>query len=266
MDVGLENKRVLITAGAAGIGLATARAFSASGAQVAVCDIDAVALESAAAAEPGLLCLRADVSDPSEVDQVFEGVLGTFGGLDVLVNNAGIAGPTGPIEDCEPDAWRQTIAVNLDGTYLCCRRAVPAMRQEGSGCIVNLSSTAGLHGYPLRTPYAAAKWGIVGLTKSLAMEAGPYGVRVNAICPGSVSGPRMDGVIAAEAKARSVPEGRVRDQYLRQTSLRCFVDAEEIADLILFLASPRGAKISGQALAMDGHTESLSQVDLNDGP
>jgi len=262
MDVGLESKRVLITAGAAGIGLATAKAFWASGARVALCDLDSAALESVAASHPGITCLRADVSRAYDVDELFDEVLDAFGGLDVLVNNAGIAGPTGPIEDCEPDAWRQTVAVNLDGAYLCCRRAVRAMKQAGTGSIVNLSSTAGIHGYPMRTPYAAAKWGVVGLTKSLAMEAGPFGIRVNAICPGSVSGGRMDRVIAAEAVARRISSEQVRAQYLRQNSLRCFIDAEEIAELILFLVSARGTKISGQALTIDGHTEFLSQIDL----
>ena len=254
----LADQRVLITAGGAGIGRAIANAFSAAGARVAVCDVDADALADAKSQWQDLSTTHCDVSDPAAVDRLFEETLARLGGLDVLVNNAGIAGPTAAVEDCDTEGWRQTLAVNLDGSFFCARRAIPALKAAGGGAIVNLSSTAGLFGYPLRSPYVAAKWAIIGFTKTLAMELGAHGIRANAICPGPVDGPRMDRVIAAQAEARGVPEGEIRDSYTRGVSLRTFIQPEEIAHTVLFLCSPAGAKISGQALAVDGHTESLA--------
>jgi NAD(P)-dependent dehydrogenase (short-subunit alcohol dehydrogenase family) len=176
----------------------------------------------------------------------------------VLVNNAGSSGPTGPVESLDYADWRRTIEVNLDSQFLCTKQAVPMLREAGGGSIVNISSSAGLRGYPMRTPYAAAKWGVIGLTKTLAMELGPEGIRVNAICPGSVAGDRIDRVIEAAAEARGVGAETVRQGYLRQVSMRTFVSAEDVAELALFLCSEAGARISGQALAVDGHTEGLS--------
>ncbi len=258
MADGLTNTRVIITAGGAGIGRATARAFHAAGARVHICDVDAATLADAQAELPGLSVSEADVSDPDQVDRLFDAALDALGGLDVLVNNAGIAGPTALLEDCEPAEWRRTLAVNLDGQFYCLRRAIPALKAAGGGAIVNLASTAGLYGYPRRGPYVASKWAVVGLTKSLAIELGPSGIRVNAICPGSIEGPRMDRVIAAEAAATGSSEEEVRQAYMRNTSMRCFIDAEDIANMAVFLCSPAGAKVSGQALAVDGHTESLA--------
>jgi NAD(P)-dependent dehydrogenase (short-subunit alcohol dehydrogenase family) len=258
MADGLTNTRVIITAGGAGIGRATARAFHAAGARVHICDVDAATLADAQAELPGLGVSEADVSDPDQVDRLFDAALDALGGLDVLVNNAGIAGPTALLEDCEPAEWRRTLAINLDGQFYCLRRAIPALKAAGGGAIVNLASTAGLYGYPRRGPYVASKWAVVGLTKSLAIELGPSGIRVNAICPGSIEGPRMDRVIAAEAAATGSSEEEVRQAYMRNTSMRCFIDAEDIANMAVFLCSPAGAKVSGQALAVDGHTESLA--------
>ena len=258
MHQGLENKRVVVTAGGAGIGRAIAEAFSASGARVHVCDIDADSLASLGEEAPEIGRSLADVSDPAEVARLFDDALAGLGGLDVLVNNAGIAGPIGRVEDCDTDAWRQTLAVNLDGAFHCSRHAIPVLKQAGGGSIVNIASTAGLFGYPLRAPYVASKWGLVGLTKTLAIELGPWGIRANAVCPGSIDGVRMDRVIAAEAAARGLSEAAVRDSYLRQISLRRFIGAEDIAQMVLFLCSDAGAKITGQALAVDGNTEALA--------
>jgi NAD(P)-dependent dehydrogenase (short-subunit alcohol dehydrogenase family) len=158
--------------------------------------------------------------------------------------------------------WKATFEVNVHSAFLCLRRAVPVMKEAKSGCIVNISSTAGLMGYPLRTPYATAKWGVIGLTKSLAMELGPRGIRVNAICPGSVDGLRMDRVIANEAKAVGVEESEVRKGYVRQVSMRTFIDAADIAETAVFLCSDKAARISGQALSVDGHNETLSTVEF----
>jgi len=254
----LSGKRTIVTAGGSGIGRAIAEALASAGANVHVCDADAAALGDLAAARPEIGGSLADVGDPDQVDRLFDEVLGRMGGLDILVNNAGIAGPTGPVEDCAVAEWRRTLAIDLDGQFFCLRRAIPVMKQARAGAVVNISSTAGLYGYPLRSPYAAAKWAVIGLTKSVASEAGPFGITVNAICPGSVEGPRMTRVIAAEARAKGMTEQAIRDSYTRHASLRCFVTAEDIANGVLFLCSRAGARISGHVLTIDGNTETLT--------
>ena len=258
MQTGLEGRRAVVTAGADGIGRAIVEVFRAAGARVHICDVDETKLSAAAAALPGLGTTLADVADPDAVDRLFEAALGSLGGLDILVNNAGIAGPTAPAEEIAPEDWRRTLAVDLDGVFHCARRAIPALKQAGGGSIVNIASTAGLFGFPNRSPYAAAKWGVVGLTKTLAMELGRFGIRVNAICPGSVAGPRIDRVIAADAAARGLDPKEVYEAYVSQVSMRCFVEAQDIAGMALFVCSGAGAKISGQALSVDGHTETLA--------
>ncbi len=256
----LNDKRVIVTGGANGIGRIVAESFLGEGARVWICDIDPQAIDEFRASNPGAGASLADVSDPDQVDQFFDAATSDLGGLDILINNAGTAGPTGPIEDLELNAWRKTFAVNVDGQFLCTRRAVPMFKEQESGCIINMSSTGGLFGCPLRTPYATAKWGVIGLTKTLAMELGAYGIRVNAICPGSVEGKRIDRVIEAEAQARGISADKIRENYLRQTSLHTFVSAEDVAHLILFVCSDAGAKITGQALTVDGNTETLAQI------
>ena len=258
MDSRLDGKRALVTAGADGIGRAIVEVFMAAGARVHICDVDDAKLLAARDALPGLGGTLADVADPGAVDRLFDAALDSLGGLDILVNNAGIAGPTAPAEEIRPADWRRTIAVDLDGVFHCARRAIPALKQAGGGSIVNISSTAGLFGFPNRSPYAAAKWGVIGLTKTLAMELGRFGIRVNAICPGSVAGPRMDQVIAADAAARGLDPADIRNAYVAQVSMRTFVDVTDIANMALFVCSDAGAKISGQALAVDGHTETLT--------
>ena len=258
MDSGLAGKRAVVTAGAGGIGRAIVESLMAAGARVHICDVDDARLAAVKEALPGLGGTLADVADPAAVDRLFDAALGALGGLDILVNNAGIAGPTAPADEISPENWRRTIAVDLDGAFHCARRAIPALKQAGGGSIVNIASTAGLFGFPNRSPYAAAKWGVIGLTKTLAMELGPYGIRVNAICPGSVAGPRMDQVIAADAAARGLDPADIRNAYVAQVSMRTFVDVTDIANMALFVCSDAGAKISGQALAVDGHTETLT--------
>lgn len=249
--------RVIVTAGAGGIGRAIAATFHQNGAKVHICDVAADALTLAAKEMPGLGTTVADVSDPAQVDQLFAEAVSWLGGLDVLVNNAGIAGPTGPVETMEIADWDRTIAINISGQFYCARRAVPLLKAAGGGLIANLASVAGLFGYPLRAPYAASKWAVVGYSKTLAMELGGSNIRVNAICPGLVEGPRIEGVIRARAEAKGEELAVTREKYLSQNSLHTFVTAQDIADLILFLCSPAGSKISGQALALDGNTESL---------
>ncbi len=250
----------LITAGAAGIGAVLAHAFIDAGYAVHVCDRDAEALEGFLAATPAASGSLADVADAGAVAAMFEDLERAHGRLDVLVNNAGIAGPTARVEDTTVADWDHTIAVDLNSVFYVTRQAVPMLRAAGGGLIVNMSSNAGLFGFPYRLPYTASKWALIGITKTLAMELGPAQIRVNALCPGSVNGDRIDGVIQRDAEQQGVDVETIRKLYARQSSLRTFVDPEDIAAMAVFLASAAGAKISGQAIAIDGHTESLSNT------
>ncbi len=245
----LSGLRALVTGGGSGIGAATAACLRQGGAQVLVVDADP-------ATEPDVV---ADVADTAAVDSLFAAVRERLGGLDLLVNNVGIAGPTAPVDEMDPDDFDRCVRINLGSMMRCTRLAVPLLR-ERPGSIVNISSTAGIFGFPLRSPYAAAKWGVIGLTKTWAMELGADGIRVNAICPGSVEGPRMDRVIASESAARNVAPEQLRAAYTRQVSLRTFIDASDIAEAIAWLASPHARFVSGQALGVDGHTETMATV------
>lgn len=250
--------RVLVTAGASGIGAAVARAFYESGARVHVCDINPAALQQLSSETPGITASVADASVAADVDLVFDDVRATLGGLDVLVNNAGIAGPTGPIEAIDQEGWERTISVNLNSQYYFARRAVPLLKQsKANPCVLAMSSVAGRLGYALRTPYASTKWAIVGLMRSLAIELGPQGVRVNAILPGTVEGERMSGVIAARAAAAGVSTESMKEEYLRKISLRRMVNAEDVAAMALFLSSPAARNVTGQAISVDGNVEYL---------
>lgn len=249
---------VLITGGAAGIGRAIADAFLAEGRAVHICDIDRVAVDAYVKSHPRASGTEADAANLAQVDRVFDELLTRHGGLDVLVNNVGIAGPAAAVEDIEPEDWDRTIAIDLNAQFYFTRCAVPLLRAAGGGSIINIASSAAFSGCPLRAPYVACKWAMIGFTKTLAMELGVHGIRVNAICPGSVRGPRIDGVIERDAELRGVSEQEIRTMYERQTSLRTFIDAEDVAQMALFLASDKGGKISGQAIGVDGNTESLS--------
>ena len=252
MDVSANGLRVLVTAGAAGIGRAIAATFSAHGARVHLCDIDRAALDETKRALPQVTQTVADVAILAEVDRLFADAKRALGGLDVLVNNAGIAGPTAKVEDIRPEDWDRCIAVDLNSMFYCTRLAVPLIKAAGGGSIINLSSVAGRLGFPLRTPYAAAKWAVVGFTKSLAIEAGPDKVRVNCIQPGNVEGDRINRVIDAKAQALGIPFAQQKQKLLETASLRTFVSAQDIANVALFLATDAGKHISGQALSVCG--------------
>jgi len=250
--------RVLVTAGASGIGAVIARAFCEAGAHVHVCDIDRVALDRLATNAPRISTSAADASMERDVDLVFDDVQGTLGGLDLLVNNAGIAGPTAPIEAIDAGLWERTVAVNLNSQFLFARRAVPLLKQsDAHPSIISMSSVAGRLGYAFRTPYASTKWAIVGLTRSLAIELGPHGVRANAILPGTVEGERMNGVIAARAFAKGVSAEAMKQEYLQKISLRRMVTAEDVAAMALFLSSPAARNVTGQSISVDGNVEYL---------
>ena len=249
--------RVLVTAGASGIGKAIADTFHQQGARVRVCDISEAHTAEFKSQYPDIECTICDVADSGQVTELFESVRQNWDGLDVLVNNAGIAGPTAPVERVELEEWNRTLAVNITAQFLCVREAVPMLKQAGGGAIINLSSVAGRLGFPLRTPYASSKWAVVGFTKSLAAELGPDNIRVNAILPGAVAGDRIESVIRAKASAREVSYEQMREQFLQQNSLRQFVGADEIAQMALYLASDTGRAISGQAVSVCGNIEHL---------
>ena len=257
-DFGLAGKRVLVTAGAGGIGRAIATTFADAGARVHICDVDTQAIGSLAAAYPAITSSVADVAEIAQVEKLFGDVRHHLGGLDVLVNNAGIAGPTGLIEDIAVADWERCIAVDLNGLFYCTRLAMPMIRAAGGGSIINLSSAAGRLGFPLRSPYAAAKWAVVGLTKSLAIEAGEAGVRVNCIQPGVVEGERIDRVAAAKAEAFGITPEAMKQRMVANVSMKTMVTAQDIANTALFLASDAGRHVSGQAVSVCGNLETLA--------
>ena len=252
MDLRLVGLRVIVTAGATGIGRAIARAFVAEGAEVHVCDIDEAELAHLAETDPAITSTVADVADREAVARLFEEAQARLGGLDALVNNAGIAGPTALVEDQPPLEWDRCITVNLIGQFNCARHAIAPLKQSSNASIVNLSSISGRLGVPTRSPYVASKWGVVGFTKSLAAEVGPHKIRVNAVLPGLVEGERVERILVARAKAFGTTYEAARETPLAHTSLRTTVTAEEIADQILFLCSQRARSISGQAISVCG--------------
>jgi len=259
-NASITDQVVLVSAGAGGIGRTISEKFLAHGCAVHVCDINPDVIDEFLEANPGASASVADVSDVEQVDTMFRELSGRYGRLDILINNAGVAGPTANLEDITTDEWDHTIAVNLNGQFYIARLAVPMMKQAGSGSIINISSSAALTGCPMRGPYSASKWAVIGLTKTLAMELGPWGIRVNAICPGSVEGERIQRVIERDARLRGKTPEEIRNAYYRQTSLRRFVTADEVASMAVFLASDLCGSISGQAMSVDGHTESLSTL------
>jgi NAD(P)-dependent dehydrogenase (short-subunit alcohol dehydrogenase family) len=246
LPLDLKGLRVAITGGAGGIGKVTADSFAHCGGKVFISDIDEKALKAS-----GHAGIRADAGSLADLEAFMDGALAHLGGLDVLVNNAGIAGPTKRVEDITPQEVETTLRTDLDSQFHCARRAIPELRKAGGGSIINLSSAAGKFGFSLRSPYAAAKWGVIGFTKTLSIELGPDGIRVNAILPGIVDGERARQVTHAKAVAAGISDAEQAKKALANSSLRCYVTQQDIANMTLYLASPFGATISGQALAID---------------
>lgn len=251
MQLDFTDRRVLVTAGADGIGWAIAKAFVTAGARVHICDINADAL----ARRDGVATSQTDVSDSAQVDAMFQRIADEFGGLDVLVNNAGIAGPTKPVDQITDAEWAATMNVNVAGAFYCARRAAPMMKRQGGGAIVNISSTAGRMGMPLRSPYSASKYAIRGLTDALAVELGEWGIRVNAVLPGLIDGPRGERVVREQADAAGIAPGTFLSAMLHNISLHSMIQVEEIAATVLFLASDQARHISGQSLGVCGNFE-----------
>lgn len=259
MEMGIADLRVLVTAGAAGIGIEIARAFAEEGARVHVCDVDRDALAALAASDPAITASLADVADRADVARLFDEALSALGGeLDVLVNNAGIAGPTGRVEEINPEDWDRCLEVCITGQFNCVRLAVPHLKRSRNALIVNLSSAAGRAGFALRAPYSAAKWAVIGFTKSLSRELGEFGIRANAILPGIVAGDRQRRVMEAKAQQLGISFAEMERTAFAAASLKEYVTARQLADQIVFLASPRGRTISGQAISVDGDLQMLS--------
>jgi len=254
----LAGKRVLVTAGGDGIGLEIARAFTVAGAKVLICDIKPECLDRLAKTCPEIHSCIADVSREADVAAMFELVDKKLGGLDVLVNNAGMAGPTGPVETLSLADWERTLAVNITGQFLCVRQAVPRLRKGRDPSIINLASVAGHLGMPGRAPYSASKWAVIGLTKTLAIELGGDGIRVNAILPGAVDGPRIQAVITAKAKAKGTSVEEMTRIYTSQAALGRMVSSTDVANMVLFAASDLARNVTGQELVVDGMTQALS--------
>lgn len=258
MDLGLAGQKVIVTAGANGIGLAIARAFVAEGAKVAVCDVDEAALEGLKATDPEIRPTKCDVTDRLAVADFMQSNIAALGGLDTLVNNAGIAGPTGAVHEISPEDWDSCLNVCLTSQFNMTRLAVPALLQSRNASIINLSSMAGRVGFALRSPYAAAKWGVIGFTKSLSIELGPDNIRANAILPGLVAGDRQRRVMEAKAQQTGTSFAEIEAKAFSYTSIKEYVSADQIADQILYLASERGRTISGQAISVCGDTQMLA--------
>ncbi len=244
-------QRVLITAGAAGIGREFARAFAANGAKVFVCDIDYQALGELSKEIPGIAAARCDMGKRAEIEALVPQAVSALGGLDVLINNAGIAGLTLPVEQMPPDEWDKVVAVNLTAMFDVCRLAIPHLKQSKAACIINMTSIAGRYGFPNRSPYAATKWGVIGLTKTLAMELGEWSIRANAIAPGAVAGERIKRVFAGRAQISGCSLEDVQAEAMAAQSIKSFVDPKDIAALAVFLASDAAKAISGQVIPID---------------
>ena len=256
----LTNKNIIISAAADGIGWAMAEICMNNGASVFISDINEnklSLLKEHKNYNSSLFIKKVNSNNPQDVLNYFSELKNQITTIDALINNVGIAGPTGKIEELEIEEWKNTIDININSHFYFSKYSIPLLKING-GSIINLSSTAGLFGFPLRTPYAASKWAIIGLTKSLAMELGTFNIRVNAICPGSVSGDRMKRVIEAKAKSMGKSEKQLQRDFESMTSLKTFIDKEDIANMVVFLLSDEAKKISGQVMTIDGNTERMN--------
>ncbi|HWU25351.1 MAG TPA: SDR family oxidoreductase [Rhizomicrobium sp.] len=245
------SQRVLITAGASGIGREFARAFIANGAKVFVCDVDEKALAALAKEIPSLISRRCDMASRADVERMVPEAVAALGGLDVLINNAGIAGLTLPVDQMPPDEWDKVIAVNLTAMFDVSRLAIPHLKSSKSGSIINMSSIAGRYGFANRSPYAATKWAVIGLTKTLALELGEWGIRSNAIAPGAVEGDRIVRVFQGRAQISGRSMEEVKDEAMAAQSIKTMIDPKDIAQLAVFLASDAAKSISGQVIPID---------------
>jgi NAD(P)-dependent dehydrogenase (short-subunit alcohol dehydrogenase family) len=251
----LNGKTAIITAGASGIGRVIAERYTELGASVCLCDVDAAALADVRKALPQAIAIKADVSNSKEVAALYDAFLAKHSQLDIVVNNAGISGPTKAVETITDEEWDETMAVNVTGMFYMVRKAVPLFKQAGGGCIINLSSVAGRIGMPLRAPYSTSKYAVRGLTDVLAVELGEFNVRVNAILPGLVDGPRGQRVTREQAEARGMTFEEFRPFLLHNISMHTDIKMKEVADMAAFLASDLAPHVTGQSISVDGNFE-----------
>ena len=256
MPKSLNNKKIIISAGASGVGWATAKICLSKGAYVYLCDIDNKSLNKIKKhplANKKLFYYECDASDEDDVSNFFSQVNRKTKKVDALINNVGVAGPTGTIEKLSSEDWEKTLKINVISHFYFTKLAIPMLKKNKGGSIINISSGAGIMGFPLRSPYAASKWAVIGLTKTLAMELGKFKIRVNAICPGTIKGDRMIRVIRDKAKFLKVSKKKIEKDFISMASMNCWINEEDIGKMCSYLISSDGEKISGQAIPIDGN-------------
>ena len=256
MPLSLNNKKIIISAGASGIGWSTAKICLAKGAIIYLCDIDSRSLNKVkknSLYNKRLFAYECDASDEDEVSNFFKQIIKKTKKIDALINNVGVAGPTGTVEKLSSDDWEKTLKINVISHFYFTKLAIPMLKKNKGGSIINLSSGAGIMGFPLRSPYTASKWAVIGVTKTLAMELGKFKIRVNAICPGTIKGDRMVRVIRDKAKFLKVSKKKVEKEFVSMASMNCWIYEEDIGKMCSFLISSDGERISGQAISVDGN-------------
>ena len=262
MEIHLSGSRAVVTGGGGGIGRVIAETFAREGIRVHVCDVDGRALERLTARNKTITATVADVSKSLEVDRLFGDAVQSLGGLDILINNAGIAGPTAPVEEISDEDWEHTLAVNINGQFYCAKKAIPLIKAAGGGSIVNVSSAAiWKGGFPRRLPYATSKVAVLGFTQTLAMDAGPSNIRVNAVLPGTILGDRLNRVLEARSKLTGVSAEEIFKRVVASSSMRSAVTEQEVANLVCFLCSDEARPISGQTITVCGNFEGHHSAD-----
>ena len=257
MSITLKNKKIIISAGGSGIGWSSAKIFLDKGAIVYLCDINPKFLNKCKTHKLNnkkLFVFQCDASDENQVKNFFSKILKKTKKIDALINNVGIAGPTGTLEKLKSKDWENTLKVNVISHFYFSKYSIPMLKKNKGGAIINLSSTAGIFGFPLRSPYCASKWGVVGITKTLAMELGKFKIRVNAICPGTIKGDRMGRVIRDKSKFLNISKKLIEKEFVSMTSMNTWVYEEDIGRICSFLISNDAPRISGQVIAVDGNT------------
>jgi len=252
----LQNKKIIISAGASGIGWAITKVCVAKGASVYLCDIDPKAINKVKkhpSYNKRIFVSETDASDETEVVDFFHKIKKKFRNLDALINNVGIAGPTGTIEKLDSGEWENTLHVNVNSHFYFTKQAIPLLKKSKTSSIINISSGAGIMGFPLRSPYAASKWAVVGMTKTLAMELGKYKIRVNAICPGTIKGDRMKRVIRDKAKFTKISSKKIENEFVSMASMNSWIYEDDIGKICAFLISDEAERISGQIIGVDGN-------------